>query len=75
VHGDALEDIALRPGRNADDREGLAAVAARASTRLSARTATRAAPLASSISTILRLISLRSLSTTAIGILRRIWVR
>ena len=76
VGGVALEHVALRPGRNADHGEGLAAVERRA--RLGERlgaTATSTAPLASKVCTMPRLSSLRSLSTTAIGILRRIWLR
>jgi hypothetical protein len=49
--------------------------AARASASVSARTATLTAPLASRVCTMPRLNSLRSLSTTAIGILRKIWLR
>ena len=49
--------------------------AARASASVSARSATLTAPLASKVWTIARLSSLRSLSTTAIGTLRRIWLR
>ena len=65
-----------RPGRDADHGEGLAAVERRA--RLGERLGADrhlTAPLASSVCTMLRLSSLRSLSTTAIGILRRIWLR
>jgi len=50
-------------------------IAARACARVSARIATLTAPLASSASAMLRLSSLMSLSTTAIGTFRRIWVR
>ena len=49
--------------------------AACASASVLARTATLTAPLASKVCTMLWLRSLRSLSTTAIGILRRIWPR
>ena len=77
VHRRALEHVALGAGRDADDREGLAAVKPRRAPRRAFQRATPrwTAPLASSVWTILRLRSLWSLSTTAIGILRRIWFR
>jgi len=68
VGRDALEHVTLGAGRDIDGGEGLAVVDRRTSlARVRARTVTLNAPLASSVSTIWRLSSVRSLSTTAMG--------